>query len=260
MKKLTNILLASFLLSFQSFSQDCYPVVDLEQSFLLSSQDCDYSSHANSLTGGETYKLYTLKGYFGTGEGEEPQTYEGPCEEQLYVNVLYEEKDQSPVIGIRADYDPFPKVLKVQDVNSETYKKITADVLKKEGLENPNVKVTQLVRTDIEGDGVEEVVICASYFKVDDKFTVSAGDYSIIFYRKIIKGQVQNIVLEKVIYPVADQGSIQYFVNLKAILDVNGDGKMEIIVGSGYYEGNSTNVYEIDGEESTIILSAGCGA
>lgn len=260
MKKLIHISLLLIIFTPGIIAQDCYPLVDIQYGFLLGNDDCDYSTHAFALTGGETYKLYTLTEYLGTGVGEEPETYEGPCEEQLYVRIAYAETETPPVMGIRADYDPFPKTLKVQSVESETYKKITKEVLENEGLSNPNVKIKSLVRTDLEGDGVEEVVVCASYFKVDDGYAASVGDYSILFCRKIVEGNVKNIVLSRNIYAEVDEYGMQYYIDLAAILDVNGDGKMEIIMNEGYYEGHGTIVFEIENDDFNILMMAGCGA
>jgi hypothetical protein len=44
------------------------------------------------------------------------------------------------------------------------------------------------------------------------------------------------------------------------LLDLNDDGKLEIIVSSMYYEGASTLVYADTGGKFELVMGAGCGA
>lgn len=54
--------------------------------------------------------------------------------------------------------------------------------------------------------------------------------------------------------------NINYFYRLAAILDLNGDGVMEIVVENGYYEGGGVGVFTAEGGEPELILHEGCGA
>jgi hypothetical protein len=45
-----------------------------------------------------------------------------------------------------------------------------------------------------------------------------------------------------------------------AVLDLDGDGKMEIVVGSRYYEGEGTTIYKCDLKKVEAVLEVGCGA
>jgi hypothetical protein len=40
-------------------------------------------------------------------------------------------------------------------------------------------------------------------------------------------------------------------------LDLAGDGKMEIVVGSNYYEGEATMIHRFDPKKSELLLSVG---
>lgn len=48
--------------------------------------------------------------------------------------------------------------------------------------------------------------------------------------------------------------------DLTSILDLNGDGSMEIVVYSYYYEGSFTTVYELKDGKAKTVLDAGCGS
>jgi hypothetical protein len=44
------------------------------------------------------------------------------------------------------------------------------------------------------------------------------------------------------------------------VADLNGDGRMEVLVHAWYYEGASVIVYTYDGTDFTQVLATGCGA
>ena len=43
------------------------------------------------------------------------------------------------------------------------------------------------------------------------------------------------------------------------VADLNGDGKMEVLVHAWYYEGAAVIAYTFDGGELTEVLATGCG-
>jgi len=44
-----------------------------------------------------------------------------------------------------------------------------------------------------------------------------------------------------------------------AVLDLDGDGKMEIVVRSDYYEGGATTIYRCNPKKVEELLSVSCG-
>ena len=46
---------------------------------------------------------------------------------------------------------------------------------------------------------------------------------------------------------------------IPAVLDLNGDGKLEIIVDSQYYEGAASTIYDCSGGKCEAALSVSCG-
>jgi hypothetical protein len=45
-----------------------------------------------------------------------------------------------------------------------------------------------------------------------------------------------------------------------AVLDLNGDGQMEVIVHGGYYEGSGSDVFRLIGNKVDNVFGCGCGA
>ena len=46
---------------------------------------------------------------------------------------------------------------------------------------------------------------------------------------------------------------------MTATLDLDGDGKMEVVVGSNYYEGEETTIYRCNPKKVEAVLSVACG-
>ena len=69
------------------------------------------------------------------------------------------------------------------------------DGLSSRGLDVASPVIKQVVRTDLEGDGVNEILVVAE--DVSPGFLFELGDYSILFMRKVVDGVVQTAVLEE---------------------------------------------------------------
>jgi hypothetical protein len=96
---------------------------------------------------------------------------------------------------------------------------------------------------------------------VTDGLLLEPGDYSIVFMRKVVDGEVQTAVLEEtVVLDGDDQFGGAHAVG--TVADLNGDGKMEIVTNSAFFEGFAVTVWEYVNDDlgPTIRLQTGCGA
>jgi hypothetical protein len=62
------------------------------------------------------------------------------------------------------------------------------------------------------------------------------------------------------VYAKPDQSVAPNVYNLAAALDLNGDGKLEVIVHSFYYEHGQTTIYRCEPDKIEAVLSVECGA
>jgi hypothetical protein len=207
---------------------------------------------------------FVLVGWKGVEEGgvsfgtkSEPDV---PCME-FYPVEMELEMDSGVAIGSGAKWNPMPRKLSPIDLNNAAYKKEIAAVLKSRGIAKTTVKITRAFRVDLEGDGTDEVILAATYYRNGLSSSAKVGDYSVVLLRKIISGKVQNIVLsgEFVTKNIAFGAPAQY--ELSSIADLNGDGKMEIVIYGKYYEGHWVEVHELIGNKPIKVktLTAGCG-
>ena len=144
---------------------------------------------------------------------------------------------------------------------NKTYEKIAADFLKSRGIENPNVRIIEAKKVDLEGDGTDEVLINAAYYKSRrDPFITAVGDYHFVLLRKIIEGKPRDLFIRGDFKVIKESDGPIVENEIYAILDLNGDGRLEVVIHTFYPEARYAEVYDIDGRNIRMVMSTGCGA
>jgi hypothetical protein len=163
-------------------------------------------------------------------------------------------------VALHAAAEALPREARAQDTTQEVYREAVAEILRQQGISEPEVNITQLFRVDLEGDGVEEVLLSATRYTETDYPSVSRGDYSLVLLRQLVAGQVETSMIEAQSYPQAQEFLAPDTFRITGILDLNGDGVLELVIESRYYEGGSVVVYELANGAFRPTLSCGCGA
>jgi len=86
------------------------------------------------------------------------------------------------------------------------------------------------------------------------------GSYSVVILRSVVDRNVQTKLVVGEVYTKRDESVAPNVYNLAAVLDLNGDGKLEVIVHSFYYEGGETTIYGCEPDKIEPALSVACGA
>jgi hypothetical protein len=211
------------------------------------------------VSGGEDYQVAQLgvEGIISAG-GEEDV-----CGIPV-VGVVFD--DDEPLgrygVGISAPWPMYPHLVEVGE-DDGTMAAVASGLLAERGLTVPDPVIKQLLRVDLEGDGVNEVIVVAE--DVPDELYGEPGDYSLAFMQRVVNGAEQSIVFgESVIVELAEDELFGFLLSFEvgAVADLSGDGKMEIVLGGQYYEGVGIEVWEYVDDELGLVnrIGAGCGA
>ena len=86
-----------------------------------------------------------------------------------------------------------------------------------------------------------------------------------VLLRRVVAGKVETQLVAGEFHPKAyvrkeDSFDAPNAYKVIGTFDLDGDGKMEIVVGSNYYEGEEITIYRYDPKKSEALLSVACGA
>jgi len=248
---------------------DLHPIVEVQSGYLFGAAGdgkwIKADEVSKSMAGERTYRVYGLTAALGEAKGGKAKPEEVPCDQTFSVELS--SKPEKGVIAVAAPWNALSRKVQVIDPTQKVYIDAVRDFLKTKGIDQPQVKIDGIVRVDLDGDGEEEVLISATnYFSKDKSVPMRspAGSYSMVLLRRVVSGKVETQLVEGEFHPKAyvrkeDSFDAPNAYKVIAVLDLDGDGKMEIIVNSRYYEGEATTVYHIGPKKIEDVLSVGCG-
>jgi FG-GAP repeat len=275
--KLVRLIIALSVLSIcgkVAIADDLHPIVEVKSGYLFgASADGKWmkaEEAAKELPDETTYQVYGLTEPLGEATGGKPK----PSEEEVCSDVLtvsLSPKPEKGVIAVAAPWNALPRKPRVADPTQKIYVDAVRDFLRTKGIDQPKVKIDSILRVDLDGDGEDEVLITATNYvsKEGVPMRSPAGSYSMVLLRRVIAGKVETQLVEGEFHPKAYPGKgadddasfdAPNVYEVIAILDLDGDGKMEIVVGSEYYQGGATTIYRCDPKKVESLLSVACGA
>lgn len=222
----------------------------------------DSETTGKRLTASATdYRVFTLVGEVKSLTAGKAAPDDDLCPD-LWMQTFTPELDlEEKVIGVNAPWNPMPRLPILADVTQKKYVAAVRELLVGKGIAKPKVSIRQLLHVDLEGDGEEEVLITATHYKNEaELISAKAGDYSFVALRRVVDGKVRTQFVMGEVYPKSDTDGLLNAFEVGGLLDLNGDGTLEVIVRSSYYEGGGTHVWQLNQGKLVNVLSVVCGA
>ena len=154
-----------------------------------------------------------------------------------------------------------PRRVAVTSTSPEAYEALGEAAFADEPVDASQGDIEQVVVADLDGDGDDEAL--ASFEFVQPSAGPGApGDLAALLLIDVGTRAADTVLLSAVDQEVAADGSFELIERYRVldVADLNGDGRMEVLVHAWYYEGASVIVYTYDGTELTEVLATGCGA
>jgi len=253
---------------------DMHSIIEIETGYFFGASEngkwVKADQAAKAVANKTTYQVYSLTKQVGQITAAKPTSAEEPCPDTLMVSLSSKPKDG--VIGLAAPWNALPRKPMIADNTQSVYVNAVRDFLKSHAIADPKVRITRILRVDLDGDGEEEVLISATNYFSEDKSDHSAapfpdapiesprrGSYSVVILRRVVAGKVQTQLVAGEVYSKPDESVAPNVYQVTAVLDLNGDGKLEVIVHSFYYEGGQTTIYRCDPDKIEALLSVECG-
>jgi|GEM_PF-1962569 len=207
------------------------------------------------------YGVYSLSGKLSSVTGDAITESFEPGE-GIYIPFDKGEKFED-VLYISDSQNTYYREVKELSVRNDIYLNIIKGILIEKNIESePAIK--RIIKFDMEGDGVDEVLLAAANTNLSKGIAGEKNEYSFVILRKIINNEVKTYYLAEAFYtedPDMENGkfSLAYEYNILGILDLNGDGILEIILRGNYYEGEWCEVFEFMDNSPYNVLSNGIG-
>lgn len=209
-----------------------------------------------------SYRLFSLAG--PQGEATAPgapldEGSEGECADLWRHEIALDPRQKTDfVAALHAPSvaEPMPKVLELLATPRPEHEKLVRDFLMRRDVSDPVVELRQIIRTDLDGDGIDDWVLNAVRNHSEQ---ARKGDYSVVL---VVKGTASasrtfiiqdEITLEDSPYP-----STLWVNSIVAILDTDGDGVMEIVMNGAYLYGGGWELIRFEEGGYEHILFCGC--
>ena len=165
-------------------------------------------------------------------------------------------------VAVSGGLDLLPRLVVELPTDSPEYTSDARAVLTGLGLPDVPIEITAAVAVDLDGNGVDEVVFTAEHPQLRTEDFIIGG-FSLLVVRREIAGTVEPLLAYASTYTEDDLGfaTSVFLVELNAVADLNGDGRMELVLDGFYYEGLFAAVFEYDSQvsEPDAVLSCGSG-
>lgn len=205
-----------------------------------------------------TYIFYDLQQPQAEARGKAPLARKAaPCFGS-YTIELDIQPDSFSWVGVSAPWQAAPRPVETVPALTPPQSAALEALLAQNGTTQAVYQQINAYQVDLEGDGSLETILTATALEEESLHMVAPEEYSLAaILRPQSDGSVAAGLLIADFY-TSEELTFPSAYAISAILDLNGDGKMEIVVHGRHWEGNLLIVYEIDGSEARRVLDTCC--
>ncbi len=167
--------------------------------------------------------------------------------------------DEFGMVGVAQGWQVTQSAVDELPSENELYRQVVLDWLSQEGVVDPQIGTMQIYRTDLEGDGSDEIFI--SDTRVESQHTARPGDHSMILMRKVVGSEAVTIPILVDLYAYVGKSPINPFpctYSIGNFIDLNQDGTSEVVVEYQRWEGFGASVYQVEGKNVGEVLGSAC--
>ncbi len=152
----------------------------------------------------------------------------------------------------------YPRAVQALSNDSAIYMAAVKNYLATKGLRGVEIKLNKVLRVDLDGNGTQEVLIEASNTEMLGTNQPKVDYWGVMLRFIDAKGKVQMVNYGLTI----DRGEwrMRSWHKIAGVADLDGDGMYEVIIASGYYEGDSAEVRRFETTTTRILCGWGAGA
>ncbi|MFN3257725.1 MAG: hypothetical protein ACE37B_18750 [Ilumatobacter sp.] len=160
-------------------------------------------------------------------------------------------------IAVTADWPLQPRPVSQVGTDSPIYQEVGAALMSAAPTSDLGT-VAQVVRADLDANGIEEVLVTYEY--ITESGFGAENDFTSIYLRvPAADGSVtDSLVLEYVLGDPTDFPTVGRFT-IAAIADLNGDGAMEVALRDTFWESAGISIWEFRDGTLVQIGGGGCG-
>jgi hypothetical protein len=164
------------------------------------------------------------------------------------------------LLAVTGDWDVQPRPVSGVGVDSPVYQELGESLVPPDQPVDPTLgDVVQVLRADLDGNGVEEVLFTFQHM-TDSGGMGAPGEFSLVIarYPDAAGGVVDEVLVEHFVPTPMDAPSPDRS-RVMAIADLNGDGTMEAAIGSTYWEAANVSIFEFVDGALHQVMESGCG-
>jgi len=221
------------------------------------------SDMAAKLRGLTEYRLYNLAGEAGNAVAPGPpvdEGSEGECADLWRHELALDPRSAGTYFAAlrpaSAGANPLPKTLQSLDAPTPEHIKLVRDFLLRRNIADPEVRIIQTVRTDLNGDGIDDWILNAVRQTPE---VARKGDYSVLLVLLGQKSSFRTYIIQDAINLEDSPYASTLWVNtIVAVVDVDGDGSMEIVLNGAYIYGGGWDLVRFQNGGFEYVLFCGC--